>query len=338
VTSRNPLLFTTPAALFLLVAVLALLPREARSAPRDPGEASNDLLEEVAVIPVDINVPAVRRQAEYGLPREALISVRVRIALDIRGEVVDAEAAEPRLLAVTREQISPEEMSALDGTVAKAFRKAARKAALSSRFSFMNADEIGRDELVRGRVTFQWTTGIFYPKLLGQARRSGSVLVGDCCKEPKIVILVGAGHRHEERFPETDSFEEPRPARGKGRRAVDGTCGWVDALPEGIPLLSPRSEESTGIVAPKILMDTKVQPRYPEDARVLRIGGSVLLKLLVDDQGVPQGAELVRGTPGFPSLAGSALEAVCQWRYEPAREGAAPIRSALYVHIDFSLS
>ncbi len=59
----------------------------------------------------------------------------------------------------------------------------------------------------------------------------------------------------------------------------------------------------------------KVQPTYPEVAKQMHLQGTVRLQLTVAPNGSVRRAEVLGGNP---VLANSAIQAVEQWRYEPA--------------------
>jgi TonB family protein len=58
----------------------------------------------------------------------------------------------------------------------------------------------------------------------------------------------------------------------------------------------------------------RVDPEYPQAARIAHIAGDVVIKILIDKEGKVAEATVVNG---HPLLAESALNAVKQWRYQP---------------------
>ena len=60
---------------------------------------------------------------------------------------------------------------------------------------------------------------------------------------------------------------------------------------------------------------TKVQPTYPELARQMHLAGTVKLEVVVAPNGSVRKATVLGGNP---VLANSAMQAVEQWRFEPA--------------------
>lgn len=83
------------------------------------------------------------------------------------------------------------------------------------------------------------------------------------------------------------------------------------------------------------LLVTKVQPLYPDDARLARIQGSVVLKAEIDKSGDVEELTLVSG---HPLLAPAALEAVKQWKYKPYLLNGQPVAVETQVTVAFQLS
>lgn len=87
-----------------------------------------------------------------------------------------------------------------------------------------------------------------------------------------------------------------------------------------IPLeAAVMSDEKAVVVAdpqgaPELL--EKVNPTYPPAAREAKVQGTVLLKLLVDEKGIPQQVEVLKG---HPLLKDEAETAVREWRWQPLR-------------------
>jgi|HubBroStandDraft_5_1064220.scaffolds.fasta_scaffold75779_2 TonB family protein len=62
---------------------------------------------------------------------------------------------------------------------------------------------------------------------------------------------------------------------------------------------------------------TKVEPYYPDLARRMSIHGMVKLVVVVAPNGSPKDMKVVGGNP---LLVNAALDAVKQWKFEPARD------------------
>jgi len=83
------------------------------------------------------------------------------------------------------------------------------------------------------------------------------------------------------------------------------------------------------------LLVTKVQPRYPEDAKRARIQGQVVLGALIDKNG---GVEELTLVSGHPMLAPAAIEAVKQWKYKPFLLNGQPVKVETQILVDFQLA
>jgi TonB family protein len=59
----------------------------------------------------------------------------------------------------------------------------------------------------------------------------------------------------------------------------------------------------------------KVDPRYPDIARMYQLKGNVKIEVTIGSDGTVKKARVVGGNP---LLAGAAMDAIKQWRYEPA--------------------
>ena len=65
-------------------------------------------------------------------------------------------------------------------------------------------------------------------------------------------------------------------------------------------------------------------PEYPRHLIRREVTGSVVVEFIVDEAGKVIGPT-VKGTPA-PELAALALDAITQWRFEPAMKGGAPVK------------
>jgi len=79
------------------------------------------------------------------------------------------------------------------------------------------------------------------------------------------------------------------------------------------------------------------KPEYPTIAQIRGWQGEVLLRVQVSEQGVSDLVE-VQHSSGYDVLDESAIEAVKQWLFTPAKYGEAPIASSVIVPIVFTLN
>jgi protein TonB len=79
------------------------------------------------------------------------------------------------------------------------------------------------------------------------------------------------------------------------------------------------------------------RPDYPDSARREGREGSVLLRVLVDEQGRSKKIE-INSSSGSEALDHAAIEALRRWRFHPARYGDQPVEGWLRVPIEFRLA
>jgi periplasmic protein TonB len=88
-----------------------------------------------------------------------------------------------------------------------------------------------------------------------------------------------------------------------------------------------------GVSAPTVL--SKVEPEYSEEARKAKWQGTVVLSLVVDDQGRPQALKVVRSL-GL-GLDQKAIEAVEKWRFKPGMKDGKPVPVMATIEVNFRL-
>ncbi len=88
-----------------------------------------------------------------------------------------------------------------------------------------------------------------------------------------------------------------------------------------------------GISAPQAV--STPDPSYTEEARNAKAQGTCILWLIVDDTGHPRNIRVVRGL-GY-GLDAKAVEAVEQWRFQPAMKDGKPVKVQISVEVGFHL-
>ena len=78
----------------------------------------------------------------------------------------------------------------------------------------------------------------------------------------------------------------------------------------------------------------RVQPAYPQVAKLTHTQGTVVLSALIGTRGDIEAVQVIKG---HPLLAGAAVEAVRQWRYRPYILNGSPIEVRTQVTVNFSL-
>src|SRR5579863_3178336 len=65
-----------------------------------------------------------------------------------------------------------------------------------------------------------------------------------------------------------------------------------------------------GVSAPRVISRNRTEPEYAEEARIARLQGTVLISLVVGEDGAPRN---IRG------LDEQAIEAISTWRFAPGQ-------------------
>ena len=98
-----------------------------------------------------------------------------------------------------------------------------------------------------------------------------------------------------------------------------------------------QGSSENGIVLTQARYRETPKPNYPDSARREGREGSVLLRVLVDDQGRSKHVE-INHSSGSEILDRAAADAIKRWRFYPARYGDQPVESWLRVPIEFRLA
>jgi protein TonB len=103
--------------------------------------------------------------------------------------------------------------------------------------------------------------------------------------------------------------------------------------PEPVPTPDPPEPE---VVLTRARYRSNPTPSYPDEARRQKQEGVVLLRVVVNEKGKVESADLLR-TSGFDSLDDAALRGIRRWTFEPARRGEMPVQSTVNVPVRFKL-
>jgi TonB family protein len=117
-------------------------------------------------------------------------------------------------------------------------------------------------------------------------------------------------------------------ARAKGiRKSRVAAMGPQEAA------VSPVFRVGGGVTAPKLLY--KVEPQYSEEARSAKYQGTVLLKVVVDVDGLAKDIQVVNGL-GL-GLDEQAVTAIMQWKFKPGEQDGVPVPVMAQIEINFKL-
>ena len=129
------------------------------------------------------------------------------------------------------------------------------------------------------------------------------------------------------REPEPEEDPEPLPPD------VEYIIGIPEAPPPSGPLLAGVGD----VTNPILLPESKVEPEYPELARVARLEGNVILQAIIHADGVVGNIEILRCNRPNMGFEDASIEAVSQWRYQPALQNGKPVEVYFTVFVEFKL-
>jgi TonB family protein len=111
----------------------------------------------------------------------------------------------------------------------------------------------------------------------------------------------------------------------------------------GTPLLAQNEPQKTdvivydkvipGVTAPKPVYHPDAE--YTDKARKKKIQGSVVVSIVVTDEGKVRDAQIVSGLE--KDLDKQALKAVSAWKFEPATKDGKPVAVRIRVEVDYRL-
>lgn len=126
--------------------------------------------------------------------------------------------------------------------------------------------------------------------------------------------------------------------------AADGSATGTFNVTEGVRTLvsstraflapvqpSLAKRLTPGMTGPKVI--SRVEPAYTEEAKKQRVAGIVILEIDINESGVVTDARVLKPLPF--GLDQAAIEAVRQWRFEPALENGEPVAVKFNITINF---
>jgi periplasmic protein TonB len=113
-----------------------------------------------------------------------------------------------------------------------------------------------------------------------------------------------------------------------GEGPIDGDGGPGSGGPSAEPVYL------TGDIEKPVLL-IKVEPSYPESARIARLGGHVTLRAVIREDGGIESVDILASSN--PLFNRAAVDAVRQWRYRPALMNGKPVRIYFTVVVEFVL-
>ena len=141
--------------------------------------------------------------------------------------------------------------------------------------------------------------------------------------------------RTEDDAPQTDGGQ--RATRQSQEEAIssDSRLENAETTPNtqgSLAVASNPAYQTGGVVSAPVLLKS-VEPELSEQARQTKVGGNVLVSLVVDTNGIPQNVQVIRGIGS--GLDEKAIEAVKQYRFKPALKDGRPVVVNLKVDVNF---
>jgi len=146
---------------------------------------------------------------------------------------------------------------------------------------------------------------------------------------PKRVPIPDPTPDEPEPIREPDVYDEAPP--------LPPDAEYVIGVPEAPPQSGPLPAGSGGVSNPELIPETRVQPVYPELARIARVEGSVILQAVIQIDGSVGDVEVLRCTRPDRGFEASAIAAVRQWKYRPALQNGKPVAVYFNVFVEFKL-
>lgn len=91
-----------------------------------------------------------------------------------------------------------------------------------------------------------------------------------------------------------------------------------------------------GVTMPTLIPSSRVEPVHPERFLIARMEGSVLLSVVILNDGSVRDVRVLRAEPPGWELEAAAAEAVEQWRYEPATLEGEPVDVQHTIRVRFA--
>jgi periplasmic protein TonB len=132
-----------------------------------------------------------------------------------------------------------------------------------------------------------------------------------------------------------DTTEMPNPDPGGLPSTTSKGAFDID---KNTALAAPKTADQTVRISSGVtetLLIHTVAPRYPQEAMVDRVEGTVVLQALIGKDGSVQNLKVLNG---HPVLNQAAIDAVRQWRYKPYQVNGEPVEAITQINVKFRLS
>ena|SRR5207244_3516449 len=155
---------------------------------------------------------------------------------------------------------------------------------------------------------------------------TGEVLAAPRLEEDKESIIEVGDRTVRIHLSETDNGISASLYVEQGETLLDEIAGrWA---------LKPGPLHVGGDVKAPVV-STRVEPRYPEEARRARISGIVILQAFIDKTGAVRDVHVLKPLPN--GLSEAAADAVREWRFQPATRKGQPVGVLFNLTVNFKL-
>ncbi|MDX1389735.1 MAG: energy transducer TonB, partial [Acidobacteriota bacterium] len=150
----------------------------------------------------------------------------------------------------------------------------------------------------------------------------------------EVLSTTNPGYGFEEAAVEAVKQWRYTPARHDGEPVDVYFTIVADFTPStGKPVLAGTD----GVTSPTRIRESYVKPEYAQELREAGVEGKVILQAVITKDGRVGDVKVLRSTNPGHGLEEAAIEAVKQWRYEPATKDGEPVEVLFTVRIDFTL-
>jgi protein TonB len=121
-----------------------------------------------------------------------------------------------------------------------------------------------------------------------------------------------------------------------GGPVADSGIGWPVVIPDPPPLPEPPKKPApvrVGTLEPSMLI-RRIEPVYPELARIAHISGTVRLQAVIDEEGNVTNVTVLSG---HQVLWPAAVDAVKQWKYTPTVQNGELVPILAVINVIFKL-
>jgi TonB family protein len=185
------------------------------------------------------------------------------------------------------------------------------------------------------------TTGLASPNLVPQAAAQLRQI-----RDAAQVQLRERLNQVQAQLAQVEKQAVEQTKRDATRAPVDSATAQTGAIKGVSTVTDPQSNLRVAAVsAAKIYAQSEVDvipsptlqtaPQYPEELQRARVGGTVTVRFVVDENGDVQDARAVDSTD--KRFESAALDAVRKWKFKPGRKGGKPVDTQMELPINFHL-